>query len=279
MKIYRLTNNFSGEKIAGGSKIEESNNRNNTSFVGSETDTPKQPLKFITLPFLTDFRNNGYQDLIAKLSKEEEEKNVNTVIDRETIKYTPANLGTQTPSNLNIVFNFYNSDTDTYGTDWLTAGFTQEDIDNKKNALTKSFFKLDFYDSSDQNNNNYLFSEFLNVNLNTTTTFPLNRLYWLKNDPKFIEQNTFRELYFDATFFNAKDGSVRRFINKSINVSNLITLSMYRDNKQWRYSKLRFLNPYTIVNTTASVNNNRIFYVEPVNGNTDSEIIFSEIKF
>lgn len=279
MKIYRLRNNFDGESIAGGSKIEESTSLNDIGFNEPKIGSIRQPQKFITLPFLTDFRNNGYQDLINKMAQEEKEKNVNTVIDRETIKYTSAIIDTQEPSSLNIRFNFFNRDTQTYGEDWVTAGFTNTEINEKRNSLTKSFFKLDFYDSDEQNNKNYLFSEFLNVNLNGTTTFPFTRLYWLKNDPNFIQLNTYRTLYFDATFFNAKDGSVRRFINRYNQVTGGITLTQYRDNKQWRYAKLRVLNPYGLLNNSI-FSNNRLFYVEqPYNNNTDSEIIFSEIEF
>ena len=195
MKVYRLANNFNSESIFGGANLEPSvSPEGNTFFPNTDGSKDsfavRQPRKFISVPILTDFRNNGYQDLINRLAEEEKQKNVNTVIDRETIKYTSANLGTQTQSNLSIKFIFFDKDQQTYGSDWLTAGFTQEEISESRNALTKSFFRLDFYDSIDQNNSNYLFSEFLNVNLNQTTTFPFSRLYWLKNDPKFIEEKT-----------------------------------------------------------------------------------------
>jgi hypothetical protein len=277
MKIYRLINKFDGEPIVAGVRIESIDTPENFGSEYSLTESEKQPRKFINIPIQTDFKNNGYSDLINEISLKEKENNINTVIDRETIKYNLAEINSNTLTNLNIKFNFYNQTTNTYGNDWVEAGFTNTEINEKRNSLTKSFFKMDFYDSDDQNKKNYLFSEFLNVGTNNSPNFSFNRIYWLKNDPRFIDGDSYRPLYFDVSFFNAKDGTIRKFINKEITTpATSPTFSSYKNNKQWRFAEFRIVNP----NTINTISKNRVFYVQqPRNNNTNTEIIFSEIRF
>ena len=258
--------------------IENSFESTGKTFTDGILEGVTQPVKSVVIPLTMDFKNTGYSDLINSLAQEEKEKNVNTVLDKETMKFSSANYGTSENSNLKLKFHFINSG-GTYANSYINAGFEQGDLDNLTNRLTKSFFKLDFYDSSNEVKQNFLFSEYLYVNSTTAPNFPLNRLYWLKRDTKFIDDDTYRELFIEALFFNAKDGTVRRFINRSI--VSTVTLNEYRDNFTWRFAELMVLNPYTTINTIFS-NDNRLFYVTPfpqaTNGNTDNLITFVEIK-
>lgn len=247
---------------------------NEYTFSGGSLNGVTEPVKFLTLPINLNFSDNGYSDLINEIIDSEIGKVTNSISDRETLKFNSAIYNTSQKSNLRIDFYFINT-ANTFSTSFLNAGFTTDDITNSRNRLTKSFFKLDFYDSNNETERNYLFSEFLSVNLQNTASFSFNRLFWLKNDDKFIKNKTYRTLYFDATFFNAKDGTVRKFINRDI--PSTLTLSQYNSNLNWRSAKLKVLNPYTETNNLIS-NYNKVFYVEPINGNTDSVINFIEIK-
>ena len=120
-----------------------------------------------------------------------------------------------------------------------------------------------------------MFSEFLNVYKNTqTTSFPFRRVFWKKSDPKFTKEDTFVELYFDVTFFNAKTGLRTRFLNNNVN-DNPPTLTTYNANPSWRFAKIKLLNPYFNSVGIGSLNN--IFYVEQINGNNNNLITFNEI--
>jgi hypothetical protein len=221
------------------------------------------------------FKNNGYSDLINSIAKEEKEDNVNVVIDKETIRFRSAFEDTSDLSIPTLDFHFID-DNNIYGNSFINAGFEQSDIDNHTNRLTKSFFRLDFYDSPNEKEQNFLFSEFLNVNLSVSPKFVLDRIFWLKHDPNFINDNTHRDLFIEALFFNSKDGTVRRFINRD--VTSMVTLNEYRDNPSWRFTKIKILNPHTNVNTINS-NNNKLFYIyNGVNGNTDTQVNFVEVK-
>lgn len=228
--------------------------------------------KFISIPLNLSADNNGYEDVINTIIQKEVNLTINPFIDLETFKFSASQYNTSTPSTPVLNFYFVNS-ANTYNVSFINAGFTNDDILNTKNRLTKSFFRLDFYDGIDEKRN-FLFSEFLSVNLNQTPSFVLDRIFWIKNDTNFIN-GEYRYMYFDATFFNAKDGTIKKFINKPL--VGPVTINDYKSHPEWRFVKIKVLNPYTEVNNTTS-NYNRVFYIEPINNNTDTLINFSEIK-
>lgn len=227
----------------------------------------------ITIPFSEQTKDNGYEDLINKLYIEEKDNNVNVPIDNEKIKFNSASGGTENLTNTQIKFNFYNTETNTFQDSYLAAGFTQEEIDERRNNVLNSFYRIDFYDSPNQREQNFLFSEFLNIDNPTTTTFPFRRVFYQKEDKKFTEENTFVNLYFEVVFFDAKSGVVRNLINTP--ASTTLTLSQYNANPNWRFCKIKVLNPYFTEPNVGSLN--KIFYVEPINGNTSGEINFTEL--
>lgn len=232
--------------------------------------------KNILIPFNQQSKNDGYESLANQLFIEEKNKTINITSDNEKIKFKSAEYGKEINTNLNISFYFFNPQTGNLEDNYLAAGFTNQEITGLTNNITNSFYRLDFYDSDDFSTQNFLFSEFLNIYRNTnSTTFSLNRLFWLKNDPKFIKENTFRTLYVEATFFNSKTGLTKKFLNSPTG-TGVLSLSQYNANPQWRFAKLRVLNPYITQNNVGNLN--RIFYVEPSNGNTDNSIIFNEVK-
>ena len=287
-------------------------------FVESQYEIPNGVLagttilrNSINIPFTNQNRGNGYSDLTQRIIIEEKDKNVNPIIDIETFKFysayrAPNELNTYTDgdivngvgvlgpitlnyqkSPLKIKFNFYKEESGGgyYSNNFENAGFTQDEINESRNNLKNSFFRLDFYDSSNPREQNFLFSEFLNVETNKTPTFPFTRLFWYSQDSNFIEENTYREIYFTATFFDAKNGVTKEFLNNPNN--STINVVTYNQNPEWRYTKLRILNPYfneVIFNTDINGydgigSENKVFYVENINGNSDENILLNEIKF
>lgn len=226
--------------------------------------------RMITVPFTEQTKNDGYSDIINELFIEEKDQSVNAVIDTETIKFTSAKFGTEEPSQPNINFSFYNATADTFSYSYENAGFLPEEIENKRNNFKNSFFRIDFYDSDNIREQNFLFSEFLNVK-EPETSFPFNRIFYKKESSKFKEGD-FVELYFEVLFFNAKTGTVKNMVNKLPSTINLV---QYNANPSQRFAKIKLLNPYIEQPYVGSLN--KIFYIEPINGNNNNTIVFSEL--
>jgi hypothetical protein len=266
MLKYKLTNKFQNKNIYF-KTIEEG------SYAGSEI-----LFKRITIPFAQQTKNTGYSNLIQNLIREQKDKVVNPMEDVEKIKFNSASGGTQTKIGLELEFFFYNVESGSYGNNYTSAGFTEEEVSEKRNNIKNSFYRVDFYDSNNQREQNFLFSEFLNVNQKTSSTkFKLDRLYWFKEDSKFIneENPTYRELYMEVTFFNAKNGLTTKFLNTTL--SGSINLDTYNGNPNWRFGKIRLLNPYFDEENIGS--KNRLFYVDTsINANTDASMSFYETK-
>lgn len=231
--------------------------------------------KFVNIPLSLDFKNNGYSDLITRIGEEEKQKNVNLIVDAEKMRFYTAKYNTSTLSDgVEIKFYFKDTKTNSYQSNFENAGFEEDDIDDSRNRLTKSFFRLDFYDSDDEKTQNFLFSEQLYVQLKKEPKFNLDFIYWSKSDPQFIENDSYRELYFSVRFFDASNGTIKQFINTDD--TSDVTLNDYKTNKGERFVKLRVLNPY--MDQPLIGNKNNIFYVEPINGNTDTQITMTELN-
>jgi len=199
----------------------------------------------------------------------------NNIVDTETLKFTSSVFSAQTLMN----FWFLNKQTNNYENDYLAAGFSDDEVNENRNNFKNSFFRIDFYDSSNQREQNFLFSEFLNINTNTPT-FPFNRIFYIKEDPKFVKENTFVELFFEVLFFNSKTGTVTNLINIPRAPNNppnaAITLDVYNANPSWRFAKIKVLNPYFDSPGVGSLD--KVFNIENINGNSSDEINFSELK-
>tara|TARA_B100000927_G_C16376557_1_gene433709 strand:+ start:147 stop:974 length:828 start_codon:yes stop_codon:yes gene_type:complete len=240
-------------------------------------------IKSIPITLNSQNRDTGYEDVVNNLFKENEKKVINPFVDTEKIKFNSAKRivegGFYVYSDLKLKFYFSSHDNpnivSTPATNWESAGFTPDEINNSLNSLRFSFFRVDFYDSENTREQNFLFSEFLTVGFNQTTQFSFNRLYWFKEDQNF-KNDTYVDLYFDVTFFNAKNGSSVRFINKT-NPEVDATVESYNQNPDWRFTKIRLLNPY--FNLLGVGSTNKVFYVDPRNDNQDDLINFTELHF
>ena len=233
----------------------------------------------LTFPILNTTSNNGYEELLRGIIREEKRKVSNEIKDAEKIRFRLADNGTNDLVNggLNIQFFFKNVGDGLYQNNWLAAGFTQEDISEGRKRLTKSFFRLDFYDSDVENEQNYLYSEFLDVANNSTPTFNLSGIFWIKNDKKFLDDTTnYRDLYISAKFFNASNGLTTSFVNSPQQSDT--DLSELNNNLSIKYTKVRLLNPF--VNDLGNFSSKKkVFWVLPQNGNTNNEVKFTQLNF
>lgn len=231
--------------------------------------------KSIILPISTDFFPVDYGEDVQDIVTKEREKALNLTFDGETVKYLYPNSTVNNGSGLMIQFRFWDPTLLSYTTSYTAAEFTDIEVTKNRNSFKKSFFRLYFYDSNSGETNNLIFTEDLNVYDTTTAIIPFNRLYWLRKDDGFIETNNNKNVYMDASFFNAKTGKIIRFINPyplgSLPTSTLnITDYSNPTNRDWRKSAITIINPK---------NNNGLYNFTPLvpfGANQTSLITLSE---
>ena len=215
---------------------------------------------YINLPVEIDFDNFGREDLIKQYENDVLEEIINPVEDFETTRYSHTQwlTGNNEPkTSTTYEFSFFNRNIDVSNTIpgninmWVSSynyvdpsvyqtysgiSFTNKEMYYYTNSFKRSFFKLDFYDSKQPENQRLYFTlviptqqgEKQEVEIGTpsvpkpviirTPTFNLDFIgdkegyfiYWLKSR-EYIDINTF---YMSAKFFNAKTGQFVRMINR-----------------------------------------------------------------
>lgn len=209
--------------------------------------------KSLTIPINMSFFPVDYGEDVQDIVVAERKKAINPNFDAETTRYKFRDENNPLVNNgkgLLIQFRFYNSTAATYNTNYSYAGFTTDDINKRKNGFKKSFFRLYFYDTNSGETNSLIFTEDLDVDETIEPKLYFNRLYWLRNDEYFVDNNTNRIVYMDASFFNAKTGKIHRFFNPNVvgppfYITSPITVSQYSNtsNRNWRTSAIELINP------------------------------------
>ena len=157
---------------------------------------------------------------------------------------------------------------------YLNNGFTAEQIYYYSKPFTKSFFKLDFYDTSDERDQQIYLSIILPVQQGLTQTVSISPLvppveikkpkmvldylgdkegffiYWLRSRD-FIDVDTF---YVTAKFFDAKLGVFKQMTNTR---QDLITPSKFTFNNSdyfyYRYSMNYTTKTYEVFSTSTNL--------------------------
>jgi len=209
--------------------------------------------KSIIIPIDTKFFPVDSSEDLQSIVINERRKVINPTFDAETTKYKFMDDNDPTVNSGNgllIQFKFWNTTSSTYTTDYIANDFTALDINKKRNGFKKSFFRLYFYDTNSGDTSNLIFTEDLSVNTTTQPIIKFNRLYWLRNDNYFVDNNNNRMIYMDARFFNAKTGKVTRFINSNVigapnYITSPLTITQYSNqtNRDWRTSAIELINP------------------------------------
>lgn len=219
--------------------------------------------KVLQIPVMLDWELLDTENEINKLEAQINQDVAGLGIDFETTRFshsgysfTPptTNIIQPTPTirtSINYEFNFFSGgtingtgSTQNWISDYNAEGFTYNEIYYYSNAFSKSFFKLDFYNSPSQvGQTNYLTviipttqGEQMSVVMQGENVL-INKpaysldfvgdtdgffLYWLKSR----EYINLDEFYVSCKFYNAKTGQFVRMINRPQSLQNINTFSV-----------------------------------------------------
>jgi hypothetical protein len=195
--------------------------------------------KYINLPIEIKWDFYGRDDTIDVYEDEVLEKIIGIGEDFEVTRFSHDGVGDKT--DINYIFNFYDglpanlntSDGSEWVSSYLAEGFGSNEVYYYDKSFTKSFFKLDFYDTNEERTQINYFTVILPIQQGYTElksisphkpdvnikipTFKLDYvgdkegffLYWLRKK-SFISLNTF---YMTAKFFDAKLGIFVKMMN------------------------------------------------------------------
>ena len=203
----------------------------------------KEQIKFIgdnmnlKINLSSDDNFLGYQQEIDNLTQVVSVDLINPEIDVEERRYKYANA---TP--LTLKFQFYNQTANNYQADFISAGFTGDEILSSSMNMLNSFFILDFYDTYDPNTQVKILRTYITkIGLSSTyligPTYP-NQIYCRYIPVDYIKAHTGATTaigYTKFSFYNAKDGSISLFYNLSNG-------SLSTPEKMYFKSQLDFLN-------------------------------------
>ena len=202
----------------------------------------------LQVPILTTWDLNGVNDAIEVFENEIIQQAINPIDNFETIRYSHApwapqviDVGSKTSTHYD--FYFYSATTDssitatTTNTAWVSDyranGFTSRQIYYNEDVFSKSYFKLDFYDSKKSTTQRNLSTIIIPTQQGLTTSaiigqntvsirkpeYQLNFIgdkegyfvYWLKS-PEFLNPEV-STLYMSAKFYDANIGGFKRMMN------------------------------------------------------------------
>lgn len=202
---------------------------------------------YLEIPIQITFDNLGREDGITEFENKTIEEVINPISDFETTSFAHSKWGSADKTTIDYEFYFYDGGTDdtvsaSTVSDWIidyeAAGFEDKEIYYFANSFKGSFFKLDFYDSTDTASQKIFFTIILPTQqgqLEDGFIGPSNNqipvrvkrpkftldyvgadkegffIYWLKNQ-SYVNQT---EFYMSAKFFNAKVGQFERMSNTS----------------------------------------------------------------
>lgn len=221
----------------------------------------------INIPIGNNSGMVGQQEIIEKdFIDIEVNKAVNDIFDYEKVKLIPIHDNTDGPlDNITYVVNLLDTTLNNFNTSlkWSDITFTDDDLRFKKKSFTKSFLKLDFYDSDLLSNQNLvssitLFPDFTNEDMitgsipqavNYSVSFKLgNSLF---NNPSLFVDNSKssegfslyhfkdevlpnplppKKLYMKATFNNAKNGTSTGLMSSDITTLSIDVLVRSTEN-------------------------------------------------
>lgn len=192
--------------------------------------------KELTIPIEAKWDYEGIDDAIDQYEETAIAEVLGKGYDFEVDRFPHAQHSGSSRTDINYEFYFFSGGNLTSSSEWISSyiseSFTVQDVFYYSNSFTKSFFKLDFYDTVDEKNQKNYFTviiptqqgEFMDIDMARTPVkirkpkFKLDYIgdkegffiYWLKS-LEFIPLNTF---YMTAKFYNAKTGAFTKMLNK-----------------------------------------------------------------
>jgi hypothetical protein len=188
--------------------------------------------KYINLPIEIKWDFYGRDDTIDVYEEDVLERIIGIPEDFEVTRFAHDSYEEE-KTDINYVFNFYSQVNQDWESSYLAEGFGSNEVYYYDKAFTKSFFKLDFYDTNEERSQINYFTVILPVQQGYTEsasispyrpnvdikipTFKLDYVgdkegfffYWLRQR-SFISLNTF---YMSAKFFDAKTGVFVKMMN------------------------------------------------------------------
>lgn len=196
---------------------------------------------YINIPLEIKWDFQGREDSIELFEEDVIEEVVGKPKDYEILRFTHNSYNKGLNTDINYQFYFYSGDPTTFntskvsdwGTSYITQGYTTRQIYFFENPFTKSFFKLDFYDTNDTLTQTLYFTIILPVQqgdyemASISPIFPNVKIrkpkfkldflgdtegfyiYWLR-DRETLDISTF---YMAAKFFNARKGGFVKMMN------------------------------------------------------------------
>lgn len=192
-----------------------------------------------------DFLDRG--DLVTQYETDVVKDIINPPEDFEVDKFSFSGDNRVNSSDINYEFYFYNNGgyENSYGNN-----FTQDELIYNVNSVKNSFFKLDFYDTTDDKSQKNYFTIILFPYLSEfqgevpVPKFKLDYvrrsegyfIYWLKNKD-YVGIDTF---YMSAKFFNAKQGVYHKFLTRDIDIKNFNPQNNFYYRVKLDYNTLKY---------------------------------------
>jgi hypothetical protein len=195
--------------------------------------------QFINIPIEMKWDFGGRTESVEEYQKEIVKEVIGIPTDFEIARFSHKEF-LNGNTEINHKFHFFNnlvpvttSTSSNWVLDYTPEGFLDTELYYFKKPFTKSFFKLDFYDTNDEKTQALYFTIILPTQQGLTQRVTLNQnigdvnvkipdmildsigdkegyyIYWLRNKD-YIDLNKF---YMRAKFFNGKDGLYRQMIN------------------------------------------------------------------
>jgi hypothetical protein len=199
----------------------------------------------LEVPIIQNWDINGINESIELFERDIIKKTINPIDDFETVRYGHEpwsdSITNITQTSTNYEFYFYNAVTDTSITattndtnwvlDYRANGLSTANVLYREPVFTKSFFKLDFYDTKNSSNQQIYLTMIIPVRQGKTMNVPFGvnntvdikipsfsldyvgdkeayYIYWLKS----AEFVNLTHLYMSAKFYDAGVGQFKRMI-------------------------------------------------------------------
>lgn len=219
--------------------------------------------KYLNIPVNMQWDFMGRDDSISEYEAKAIKEVTGVAADFEVARFSH-NILQNDDTAINYQFNFYDdtlpitgNTIGTWGSSYLNEGFSVQEVYYFSKPFTKSFFKLDFYDTPDESTQQIYLSVILPIQQGLTQTAVINSLippveikkptmildsigadkegfyiYWLRSRD-FIDISQF---YMTAKFFNARLGVFKQMTNTR---QDLITPNKFQfNNADYFYYKV-----------------------------------------
>lgn len=219
--------------------------------------------KYLNIPVNMQWDFMGRDDSISEYEAKAIKEVTGVAADFEVARFSH-NIFQNNDTAINYQFNFYDdtlpitgNTIGTWGSSYLNEGFSVQEVYYFSKPFTKSFFKLDFYDTPDESTQQIYLSVILPIQQGLTQTAVINSLippveikkptmildsigadkegfyiYWLRSR-NFIDISQF---YMTAKFFNARLGVFKQMTNTR---QDLITPNKFQfNNADYFYYKV-----------------------------------------